>query len=257
MSTAPFETEPQSPAVETFLLGRIEFERCLELQRRLIFEIGGRDDGQIVLLLCEHPPLITVGRGGSPGEIAPDSRLLRSGQIEVRWVNRGGGCLVHCPGQLAVYPIVPLRWHGFSVGEHLERLQAGMVRTLDELGVRGHTPPGQRGIWGRTGQLAAVGVAVRNWVTYYGAYLNVCPPLGLFRLVETDPVGQTRMSCLVAERRGPVRMATVRAALVRHLTEALGCHRYHLYTGHPLLRGDWGCRADRGETGRAPRGRSG
>lgn len=242
MSTAPQETEQQSPAVETFLLGRVDYRRCLELQRRLIGEIGGRDDGQIALLLCEHPQVITVGRGGSPGEIATDSRLLRSRQIEVRWVNRGGGCLLHCPGQLAIYPLVPLRWHGFSVGEYLERLQAGIVETLDELGIRGHTPPGRYGVWGRTGQLAAVGVAVRNWVTYYGAYLNVCPSMGLFRLVNSDPVGQTRMSCLVAEHRGRVRMTTVRAALVRHLAKTLGCTRYHLYTGHPLLRSDPGRR---------------
>jgi lipoyl(octanoyl) transferase len=243
MSTTRQETEQHSPAVETFLLGQVEFGRCLELQRRLIEEISGREDGQIVLLLCEHPPLITVGRGGSPGEIAAGSRLLRSRQIQLRWVNRGGGCLLHCPGQLAIYPLVPLRWHGFSVGEYLQRLQAGLLETLDELGIRGHTPPGRCGVWGRTGQLAALGVAVRNWVTYYGAYLNVCPPMGLFRLVESDPVGQTRMSCLVAERRGPVRMTTVRAVLVRHLTAAFGCDRYHLYTGHPLLRDDPGRRA--------------
>ena len=92
------------------------------------------------------------------------------------------------------------------------------------------------GVWGRTGQLAAIGVAVRHWVTYYGAYLNVCPPMGLFRLVESDPRGQTPMSCLVAERCGPVRMTAVRAALVRRLAECFGCDRYHLYTGHPWLR---------------------
>lgn len=243
MSTARQETDQQSPAVETFLLGRIDYRRCLRLQRRLIRQIGGRCDGQIALLLCEHPELITVGRAGSPGEIATDSRLLRGRQIEVRWVNRGGGCLVHCPGQLAIYPIVPLRWHGFSVGEYLQRLRAGIVEALDELGIPGRTPPGRYGVWGRTGQLAALGVAVRNWVTYHGAYLNVCPPMGLFRLVESDPIGQTRMSCLVAERCGPVRMTTVRATLVRHLAEAFGCERYHLYTGHPLLRPDPGRRA--------------
>lgn len=246
MCRANSETEQQSPSVETFLLGRIDFGRCLELQRRLIGQIGGRDDGQIVLLLCEHPQVITVGRGGSPGDITSENRLLRSGQIEVRWVNRGGGCMVHCPGQLAIYPVLPLRWHGFSVGEYLQRLQVGMVETLDDLGIHGDTPPGRFGIWGRTGQLAALGVAVRRWVTYYGAYLNVCPPMGLFRLVETDPQQHTRMSCLVAERRGPVRMTTVRATLVRRLAEAFGCDRYHLYTGHPLLRGDLRRRAGGG-----------
>ena len=178
-----------------------------------------RGDGQITLLLCEHPPIITVGRGGSPGDVAMQSGPVRNRQIEVRWVNRGGGCLVHCPGQLAIYPIVPLRWHGFSVGEFLDRFQAGIVETLDELNVpstrpsasgrkRGQCPfvatnlrsvpalrvlrqmersPFPPGVWGRTGQLAALGVAVRHWITYYGAYLNVCPPMGLFRLVESDP----------------------------------------------------------------------
>ncbi len=236
MSTTPFETEQQSPAVETFLLGRIGFERCLKLQRRLVEQVGTRDDGQIVVLICEHPPIITVGRGGSPGDVALHSRTLRERQIEVRWVNRGGGCMVHCPGQLAVYPIVPLRWHEFSVGEYLQRFQAGLMETLDTLNIPGTAPPGRIGVWGRTGQLAAVGVAVRNWVTYYGAYLNVSPPMGLFRLVDTDPDGQTAMSCLLAERRGSARMTAVRATLVGHLAEAFGCERYHLHTGHPWLR---------------------
>ena len=78
-------------------------------------------------------------------------------------------------------------------------------------------------------------MAVRGWVAYDGAWLNVGPPMGLFRLVDADPVGGSRMSCLVAERCGSVRMATVRSAMARHLTEKLGCDRYHLYTGHPLL----------------------
>jgi lipoyl(octanoyl) transferase len=252
--TRPYDIESPSPALEAFLLGQIGFDRALALQQRLVAETHDRADGQITLLLCEHPPIITVGRGGSPGEVAMQSGLIRNRQIEVRWVNRGGGCLVHCPGQLAIYPIVPLRWHGFSVGEFLGRFQAGIIETLDDLNVQSNTAPPikprpmvapdgqgattgrgfmhQHGIWGRTGQLAAIGAAVRHWVTYYGAYLNVCPPMGLFRLVESEP----RMSCLVAERCGPVRMTAVRAALVRRLADCFGCDRYHLYTGHPLLR---------------------
>ncbi len=245
MSRVPLDTQQHSPSVETFLLGRIDHRRCLELQQRLIGEIGCRDDGQIVLLLCEHEPVITVGRGGSPADVATESRMVRDRQIDVRWVNRGGGCLVHCPGQLAIYPIVPLRWHGFSVGEYLERLQAGIVETLDELGIHGRTLPGRYGVFGRTGQLAVLGVAVRNWVTYHGAFLNVCPPMGLFRLVEIGPDRDDRMSSLMAERCGPVRMTTVRASLIRRLAEAFGCDRYHLYTGHPALRNQTRSPADR------------
>ena len=191
MPPRPPQIESQSPALEAFLLGQIDFDRALDLQQRLVLQCRDRDDGQIILLLCEHPAIITVGRGGSPGEIAMQSGLVRNRQIEVRWVNRGGGCLVHCPGQLAIYPLVPLQWHGFSVGEFLDRFHAGIIETLDDLNVpRQHEPRPSccvHGVWGRTGQLAAVGVAVRHWVTYYGAYLNVCPPMGLFRLVESDP----------------------------------------------------------------------
>lgn len=226
-----------SPTVEAHLLGRIDFGRCLALQHRLVRRIGSRMDGQICLLLCEHPEIITIGRGGTPAQVHFDSRLLRTGQIEVRWVKRGGGCLVHAPGQLAVYPIVPLRWHGFSVGEYLDRLQAGILTTLEELGIRGDCRPGQHGIWGRTGQLAAFGIAVRDGLTYHGAFINVSPSMGLFRLVEPDPQ-MPRMSCLVAERHQPVKMTSVRPELVRQLTDAFGCDRYHLYTGHPWLRPD-------------------
>jgi lipoyl(octanoyl) transferase len=236
MPSTPRDTESQLPAMQAHLLGRIEFEQAVQLQQRLIGPIGDGDDGQIVLLVCEHPQVITVGRGGSPGEVATDAGLVRNHQIEVHWVNRGGGCLVHCPGQLAIYPLVPLRWHGFSVGQYVARFQTGVVETLGELGIHAESPPGRHGIWGRTGQLAALGVAVRNWVTYYGVYLNVCPPLGLMRLVESDPIGQSDMSSLMAERCGLVKMTTVRATLIRRLAEAFGCDRYHLHTGHPLLR---------------------
>ncbi len=222
------------PAVETFLLGQIEFEAALALQQRLVFESGGRADGQIALLLCEHPPLITVGRLGSRAHVRLSPRELISRQLSVRWVNRGGGCLLHAPGQLAVYPIVPLTWHRFTVGQYLARLQSGILATLAELNIAGQTRPGSHGIWGRTGQLVSFGVAVKNWTTYFGAYINVDPAMGNFRAIESDPAGHTPASSLAAERRQPVKMAAVRATMVRHLAEALGCPRYHLYTGHPL-----------------------
>jgi lipoyl(octanoyl) transferase len=236
MPVDPYEFEPRPPAMEAFLLGRIDFDTCLQLQRRLLPEVAGRDDGQITLLLVEHDTVITVGRGGSPRHVRTESTLLRTGQIKTAWVNRGGGCLLHCPGQLAIYPLVPLRWHGLSIGAMLDRLLTAVVEMLDELTVTGQTKPGRYDIWSRSGQLAATGIAVRHGVTYYGMWLNVAPPMGLFRLVDADPIDGTPMSSLATERRSAVRMPTVRAALIRRLADAFGCDRYHLYTGHPLLR---------------------
>lgn len=235
MPSARFDPLSPTPAVEAHLLGQIALDRLLPLQDRVAEQIARRDDGQVCLLLCEHPEVITIGRGGSPAEVRNDATPLRTGQLQARWIKRGGGCLLHAPGQLAVYTIVPLGWHGFTLGEYLDRLQGGVLRTLEALNIAAETRPGGYGIWGRTGQLAAFGVALRDGVTRHGAFINVCPAMGLFRLVDADPRHATRMSCLVAERRGPVKMTSVRAELVGQLTAALGCDRYHLYTGHPWL----------------------
>ena len=238
--TASLETKPQSAALQAHLLGMVGYTQCLALQQRLVDEIGSRNDGQIALLLCEHPNLITVGRAGSAADLAMESDLLKSHRLETRWIGRGGGCVMHMPGQLAIYPIVPLQWHHYCVGEYVERFQNGLLNALEEIGIRGQLRSGRHGIWGRTGQLVTLGVAVRNWVSYHGAFINVCPTMGLFRLVRTDPLECTRMSFLVAERGLAVRMTAVRTAVIRHLAEALGCPRCHMHTGHPLLAGRGG-----------------
>ena len=100
------DSKSESPAVEAFFLDQIDFDVAETATRARPRGRSARRRA-ILLLFCEHPTIITVGRGGSPGEIATQSGLLHNQQIEVRWVNRGGGCQIHCPGQLAIYPIVP------------------------------------------------------------------------------------------------------------------------------------------------------
>jgi len=235
MASASAKPADCNAAVEAYLLGLVDFEACLNLQQRLVYELSGRDDGQIGLIICEHPSVITVGREGSRGHVRFDPEELAARGLSVRWVNRGGGCLLHAPGQLAIYPIVPLSWHGFSVGEYLARLQRGLIDTLADVGIAAQTRPGRMDLWGRTGQLAAVGVAVKGWTTYHGAYINVAPSMHPFQEIISDPASRSSMSSLAMERPQGVRMSTVRESLVRHLTQAFGCWRHHLYTSHPLL----------------------
>lgn len=228
-------------SVQFHLLATVPFDDFLALQRRLVYEAGEQDDGRITVLLCEHPSLISVGRMGSRGHIRLSNEQLRTRRLEVRWVGRGGGCLLHGPGQIALYPIVPLRWHGWTVGDYLQRLRSALTRTLDELAVR-HWSFGEGiGMWGRSGQLASWGVAVRNWVTCHGAYVNVNPVMTQFAFVDVvDPLAatsgqKTTMGCLFAERRRAMSVAKVRATLIPNLAVAFGTERYHLITGHPLL----------------------
>jgi lipoyl(octanoyl) transferase len=233
----PADRQPvsASPALAAYLLGSVDFDTCLALQQRLVYETEARGDGHISLLICEHLPAITMGRHGSRLDIRYSPRTLASEGLAIRWVNRGGASLVHAPGQLAIYPIVPLTACGWNVGEFLDRLQHAIVRALSEVGFQGHAPAGQLGLWGRTGQIVALGVAVKNWTTYYGAYVNVSPARRLLSAVQHGTLKPASMSSLAIERRQPVKMSRVREGLVRHLAEAFDCPRYHLHTGHALL----------------------
>jgi len=241
MSGSEPKREVQPPAVAVHLLGTIDYDAVLALQQRLVYEAGGRADGQISLLLCEHPACITVGRQGSRADIRLGPRGLASRRLAIRWVNRGGGAVLHAPGQLAIYPIVPLARRGWSVGEYLARLQQGVLAAVTELHLTCHDRPGVPGVWGRTGQIAALGVAVKDWIAYHGAVVNVDTPVELLRLVNGDGaslgsgVDRKPMSSLFAERQQPVKMTAVREGVVRHLAAAFDCPKVHLFTGHVLL----------------------
>ncbi len=130
---------------------------------------------------------------------------------------------------------MPLAAHGWSVGEYLSRLQSGILTALAELGFHGQLHADRWGIWGRTGQIVSLGAAVKNWVTYYGAYVNVSPARRMLTAVYSDARQRSVMSSLAIERQQNVKMTRVREGMIRHLAEAFDCTRYHLHTGHVLL----------------------
>jgi lipoyl(octanoyl) transferase len=222
------------PLLRVYLLGQVEFEAALALQRALVYQVAGARD-TACLVLCEHPPLITVGRHGNPGHIGCGPEELRARRWRVRWVNRGGGCLLHLPGQLAVYPVLALDRHRLGVEDYLGRLQRVVVAVLDDFGVRAGTRPGEPGVWVGDRLIAGVGVAVRDWVSYFGVALNVNPDLAPFRLVRTGRADDGPMTSLERERRGPLRPALVRERLLEHFAAAFGFGRTALFFNHPLL----------------------
>jgi lipoyl(octanoyl) transferase len=211
----------------------VDFEDCLSLQRRLAYDALSRGDGRIVVLICEHPPLVTIGRSGSRAHVRLTGTELATRQLAIRYISRGGGAILHAPGQLAIYPIAPLDWHGWTVGDYLRKLQAALAELLLEFKVKPASVPGSMALAGRSGVLAALGMSVRQGVTMHGAFLNVNPEMRDFGRIEVAG-GQT-MSSLLSHRALPTKMTKVRAALVSHLAEALLLERYHLHTGHPLL----------------------
>jgi lipoyl(octanoyl) transferase len=237
MSLHPDEKAPAalaSPVLQAYLLGAVPFEVALSLQRLLVYEMAGNRDSA-ALLLCEHPPLITVGRHGSRAHILFEPEELRMLRWPVRWVNRGGGCVLHLPGQLAIYPILALDHQGLGIQAYLERLQRVVVAVLDDFDTCGETCPGRAGVWVGGRLIASVGVAVRDWVAYFGLAFNVNPDLGPFRLVRCDPLSREPMTSLERERRGPLRISLVRERFLEHFAKQFGFGRTSLFFHHPAL----------------------
>src|SRR3954454_6092890 len=118
------------PPLEVYLLGLVDFEEVQQLQRRMVYDLG--ECGGAALVLCEHPPTISVGRSGSRIHIAADDAELRALGIKVYWVNRGGGCILHLPGQLAAYFSLPLAPPVLNVQRYLDDLHTAIIRVLGE-----------------------------------------------------------------------------------------------------------------------------
>ena len=229
----PRATPATDLALRAYLLGTVEFDDALALQRQLVFEVSG-DRDRAALVVCEHPPLITVGREGSRAHVLFEPDELRASRWRVRWVNRGGGCLLHGPGQMAVYPVLPLDRLGLGLGEYVERLQQALGDVLADFSIEAATRPGTPGLWVGGRAIAHVGVAVCDWVTYYGAALNVQPDLGPFRKVLTGP-GEEPMTSLERERHGPPRAALVRERFLEFFAARFGFARTSLFFHHPAL----------------------
>lgn len=220
-------------SLEVHLLGVVDFDACLALQDRYVSEIATRRDLHGALFVCEHPPIVTVGRQGSQADLLCEMEELTARQMEIRRLHRGGGMLVHAPGQVALYPILPVERLGLGLAAYRERLESAVIDACGEFHVEARRREEEAGVWCRSGQLAFVGATVRGGVSSHGVFVNVGPRMDLLRLVRS---GSGRITSLSAERRSPTAMAPVRESLIRNLAALLNYDRYHLYTGHPLLK---------------------
>jgi lipoate-protein ligase B len=235
------------------LLGLVEFDAICALQEWIAYELSGRNDGQGVLILCEHPPLITIGREGSRAQITASEDELAAAQMPIRWISRSGGAVVHAPGQLAAYLLVPLDRLQITLREYRQRLETALLNVCHELRV-----PAKRveegGLWTRGGQVGHFGAVVKSWVTQHGMWLNVHPPAGFLRMVrsntpapragesarlthETSPAdcAESRITSLQDQLLRRVSMHQAREATLRSVAAAFGYNEVYPFTGHPQL----------------------
>jgi len=239
---------PRRP-LSVWLAGPIGVDAYWAMAERLAYEVAEPGGRSPTLVLYELEPVITIGRLGSRTDVDLTDDELRSRQLAIRFVGRGGGAVLHGPGQVAIALFAKLEDLGLGphdVGPYLERFEAALEGAVRAVRCGAARDSRAHGIFGRTGLLAAVGVAVRRGVVWHGGFLNVQPALELFHRVRTVPVAAgpgsrtmgTSMSSIEADVQRKVRLQDTRSALVQQMVDAFGFPQSHIQSGFPVpLRG--------------------
>lgn len=206
-------------------LGRRPYAEVLELQRDLRARRITGELAEDLVLLVEHPPVITLGRGTRPSSlpIAP-AELERRG-VEVFEVERGGDVTFHGPGQLVGYPILDLRGHRQDLHWYLRSLEDVLIQALGHLGIEANRNPGLTGVWTAGRKIASIGIHVKQWVTLHGFALNVTNDLDPFDLIVPCGIQQVVMTSVAEEllrRDSDALMTQVRARVVGALGDVFG-----------------------------------
>jgi len=160
--------------LEVIEAGTIPYAEALDWQRQLAEDrIAGRLPHDVLLLL-EHPPVVTLGRNSHVGN------LLEPSGIEVFEVERGGDVTFHGPGQLVGYPILDLSAYKRDLHWYLRTLEQALIAALAVLDIPAERNAGFTGVWTRGKKIASIGIHVKQWVTWHGFALNVTTDLAHF-----------------------------------------------------------------------------
>jgi lipoate-protein ligase B len=204
-------------------VGRAAYGPTLRLQERLVAEVKASGPERAYLVLVEHsPPVITLGRGADAANVVAPPAVLEAEGVEIHKASRGGDVTYHGPGQLVGYPILRLDLHGRDVHRYLRDLEEVLIRLLARFGVEAGRSEGQTGVWVGRRKVAAIGVAIRRWVTYHGFALNVCPDLGHFGLIVPCGIRGKGVTSLEKLLGRPVSVAEVKVPLVECMVEVFG-----------------------------------
>lgn len=203
-------------------LGRVPYADALALQRELVEERKADRVGDL-LLLVEHPPVLTLGVKGDGGRshilVTPD-RLASLG-IEVSETGRGGDVTYHGPGQIVGYPIINLKPDRCDVHRYVRDLEEVLIRTAGDFGILATRITGLTGVWVADDKLAAIGVRISRWVTSHGFAFNVTTNLDDFGLIVPCGIsdrGVTSLAKLGCDAATP----EVEARIIRHFEDVFG-----------------------------------
>ncbi|MEO6525715.1 MAG: lipoyl(octanoyl) transferase LipB [Gemmatimonadaceae bacterium] len=181
--------------------GTMPYLEALHLQRAVArARISGEID-EDVLILVEHPPVVTLGRSSKEKHLLASPALLAQRGVELHEVERGGDVTFHGPGQIVGYPIVDLKRHKQDLHWYLRQVEEALIDALRRVGIEGEQSAGLTGVWTQGGRrkLASIGVHARDWVTWHGFALNVTTDLSYFDLIVPCGISAVEMTSVSRE----------------------------------------------------------
>lgn len=228
-------------------LGVMDYAECWKMQQGLFDDLLGYKAGKIsraeqYLLLCEHPPVYTLGKSGHAENLLVSEEFLRGKGASIFHIDRGGDITFHGPGQLVGYPILDLEREGIGLKEYIHSLEEAIIRTVADYGIKAGRVDGAAGVWLTTGgplrKIAALGVRSSRYVTMHGFALNVNTDLGWFDYI--NPCGFADRGATSIERETGARadMQAVKNVFTAHLEKIINIK---------INREDYACRKTLGK----------
>ncbi len=207
-------------SIKVIDLGTMEYGKCLELQRKLRDQRIADEIGD-TLLLVEHTPVLTMGRRGQNDNVVVSEEFLKENGIDVHWVERGGDVTYHGPGQLVVYPIFDLTGFGRDIHTFVDNLIKAIMRVLkDEFSITAHREEGKHtGVYIGTDKIAAIGLAIRRWVSMHGFAFNVNTDLSHFRWIVPCGLGDRGVTSVKEQTGKEVNYNKVKMKIVEAMAD--------------------------------------
>ena len=176
-------------------LGLVDYGKAWELQRQLWLR---RAEGELpdLLLLLEHPHVITLGRRGNRSFLIASPEELEKRNVPLFHVERGGDVTYHGPGQLVGYPILSLKEYGYRLVRYVSQLEEVLIHVLEDFGIEGKRDALNRGVWVGREKIASIGVAIKHWVSLHGFALNYDTDLNYFDMIHPCGLEGVRMTSM-------------------------------------------------------------
>ena len=195
-------------------LGGVPYADCLQLQRDLNRKLQAREIDD-TLLICHHPPVITMGSSTKAEHLLADPGMFDKADLVPIKVERGGSVTYHGPQQVVAYPILNLKGHRQDVAWYMRSLEEVVIRTLAAFSVSGVRIPERTGVWiDAKSKISFIGVKISRWCTFHGLSLNLEPCSEQFALINPCGLGAIKVTSMAEVVGHKIERIEVEAALV-------------------------------------------